>query len=103
MRETGYTAARPVSSVSNRPTFSDGGHISFDKEPKREGTGSQNNGNKTNGLTEADWHVGDIVIHRVFGRGVVLKLEGDGIIKVNFDSHGIKSIMCNHPAVSKGD
>lgn len=103
MRETGYTAARPISSVSNRPTFSDGGHISFDNEPKREGTGNQNNGNKTNGLTEADWHVGDIVIHRVFGRGVVLKLEGDGIIKVNFDSHGIKSIMCNHPAVSKGD
>ena len=30
-------------------------------------------------------------------------LEGDDIIKVNFDEHGVKSIMCNHPFVSKGE
>ena len=48
------------------------------------------------------WAVGDIVIHKTLGRGVVIELEGDGIIKVKFDEHGIKSIMGNHPAVSKG-
>ena len=48
------------------------------------------------------WNVGDVVIHRTLGEGVVIELEGDGIIKVNFKEHGIKSIMGNHPAVSKG-
>ena len=49
-----------------------------------------------------EWKVGDIVIHRTLGEGTVIDLEGDGIIKVNFKDHGIKSIMGNHPAVSKG-
>ena len=48
------------------------------------------------------WAVGDIVIHKTLGKGVVIELEGDGIIKVKFEEHGIKSIMGNHPAVSKG-
>ena len=48
------------------------------------------------------WNVGDIVIHRTLGEGTVIELEGDGIIKVNFKDHGVKSIMGNHPAVSKG-
>lgn len=49
-----------------------------------------------------EWQVGDIVIHKKFGEGTVIELEGDGIIKVNFKEHGIKSIMGNHPSVSKG-
>ena len=48
------------------------------------------------------WSVGDVVIHKTLGKGVVIELEGDGIIKVKFEEHGIKSIMGNHPAVSKG-
>ena len=48
------------------------------------------------------WHVGDIVIHKKLGRGVVIALEGDDIIKVNFEEHGIKSILGTHPSVSKG-
>ena len=56
----------------------------------------------TNGLDESDWKVGDIVIHKTLGKGKVIELEGDNIIKVNFDEHGIKSIMGNHPFVSKG-
>ena len=49
-----------------------------------------------------DWKVGDIVIHKTLGKGVVIDLEGDGIITVKFDEHGVKSIMGNHPSVSKG-
>ena len=49
-----------------------------------------------------DWRVGDIVNHKTLGRGIVIELEGDGIIKVKFDEHGVKSIMGNHPSVSKG-
>ena len=102
IRETN-NIPRPAPTTSHRTFFSDGGHLSFDNEPKKESSGGLVSNNKTNGLTEADWHVGDIAVHRAFGRGVVIALEGDGIIKVNFDSHGIKSIMCNHPAVSKGE
>ena len=106
IRESNYALGggpRPGSTITNKTTFSDGGHLSFDNEPKREGPVRQNLSEKTNGLSEADWHVGDIVIHKTLGRGTVIELEGDDIIKVNFDEHGIKSIMCNHPFVSKGE
>ena len=49
-----------------------------------------------------DWKVGDIVIHKKLGKGVVVALEGDDIIKVNFEEHGEKSILGTHPSVSKG-
>lgn len=106
IRESNYSLGgsvnRPGSKITNRTTFSDGAHLSFDNEPKKEGPIRQNLSEKTNGLSEADWHVGDIVMHKTLGRGTVIELEGDDIIKVNFDNHGIKSIMCNHPFVSKG-
>ncbi len=53
-----------------------------------------------NGVT--DWQVGDIAIHRTFGEGTVVALDGDGIIKVNFKEHGTKTLMGNHPSISKG-
>jgi len=46
--------------------------------------------------------VGDIVIHRKLGQGVVKSLQGDDIIEVEFEEHGIKKILGNHPAVKKG-
>ena len=49
-----------------------------------------------------DWHVGDVVIHKKLGRGIVVALEGDDIIRVNFEEHGEKSILGTHPSVSKG-
>lgn len=56
---------------------------------------------KTNGI--ASWSVGDIVIHKNLGRGVVVEVEDEIILTVNFENHGIKTIMGNHPMVSKGD
>ena len=103
IRESNYNAPRPGGNVTHRTIFSDGSHISFDEEPKKETPAPAVNTSNTNGLTEADWKVGDICIHKKFGRGKVIELEGDDIIKVNFDEHGIKSIMCNHPFVSKGE
>lgn len=57
---------------------------------------------ETNGIKEDDWCVGDIVNHKTLGKGKVIALEGDGIITVEFEEHGVKSIMGNHPFVSKG-
>ena len=49
-----------------------------------------------------DWQIGDICIHKTFGEGTVVALDGDGIIKVNFKEHGTKTLMGNHPSLSKG-
>ena len=87
---------------SNKPAkpkqyiFDDGDHLSFENEAPIK----QDFDDITNDVTE--WHVGDIVIHKKLGRGVVVALEGDDIIKVNFDDHGEKSILGTHPSVSKG-
>ena len=87
---------------SNKPTrpkeyqFDDGDHLTFENEAPAK----LDLDDPTNGIT--DWHVGDIVIHKKLGRGVVIALEGDDIIKVDFEEHGVKSILSTHPSVSKG-
>ena len=76
--------------------FDDGPNLDFTKdEPIR-----QNFSQATNDID--GWQIGDIVIHKTLGKGVVIDLEGDGIIRVKFENHGEKSIMGNHPYVSKG-
>ena len=52
-----------------------------------------------NGIT--DWKVGDIAIHDVFGRGVVTSVIDDTIIQVDFENHGRKSILANHPKIHR--
>lgn len=87
------------SNKPNRPKefhFDDGDHLTFENEAPIK----QNFEDATNDVT--DWHVGDIVIHKKLGRGTVIALEGDDIIKVDFEEHGVKSILGSHPSVSKG-
>jgi len=76
--------------------FNDGPNLDFtaDEPIKQDFTKQTNN--------VEQWNVGDIVYHKTFGKGKVLALEGDGIIKVSFENHGIKSLMGNHPFLSKG-
>ena len=106
LKEAGISVAIPSYQASYNPYrnekrqkefhFNDGKPMDFTPdEPIR-----QNFNQVTNGVDS--WSVGDIVIHKKLGRGVVVALEGDDIIKVNFDEHGEKSILGNHPAVSKG-
>jgi len=85
---------------TNTYSFDDGKNNDF--EPDKPVSYTQDFSSNTNGLDESDWKVGDIVIHKTLGKGVVTALEGDGIIEVNFENHGKKSIMGNHPSVSKG-
>ena len=107
IRESSYSLGgvsnRVGQTIKTKPTFSDGPHLSFDEKETKNGPIKQNFAEKTNGLNESDWHVGDVVNHKTLGKGIVLELEGDNIIKVKFDEHGVKSIMCNHPFVSKGE
>lgn len=89
---------------SNKPTntrpkvyhFDDGDHLSFENEAPIK----QNFEEAKNDVGQ--WSVGDIVIHKKLGRGVVIALEGDDIIKVDFEEQGEKSILGTHPSVSKG-
>ena len=86
---------------SQRPKvyhFNDGDHLDFENEPKKPSTPIFDD--VTNDVT--DWKIGDIVIHKKLGKGVVIALEGDDIIKVDFEEHGEKSILGTHPSVSKG-
>ncbi len=48
-----------------------------------------------------DWKVGDLLTHKKFGDGVVIEVEGDGIIDVEFDEVGTKTLMGNHPSISR--
>jgi len=81
------------------PLFNDGPNLGFKKDQPSDDF-KQNFEHETNDITS--WRVGDIVLHKKLGKGVVIALEGDDIISVNFEEHGVKSIMGNHPLVSKG-
>ena len=47
------------------------------------------------------WEIGDIVVHDVFGRGVVRGIIDNTILEIDFDEHGRKSILGSHPKVHK--
>ncbi len=72
--------------------------IIFDDLPFKEESFSQEV--STNGVT--DWEVGDICIHQKFGRGIVVSLEGDDIIVVDFESEGKKTLLGSHKMIRKG-
>ena len=84
-----------------RSMFDDGPNFSFESDIKAKPTIKQDfDQPETNGIN--DWKIGDTVMHKKLGKGKVVALEGDGIITVEFEEHGRKSILGNHPAVSKG-
>ena len=48
-----------------------------------------------------DWKVGDHASHIKFGEGVVIKLQGNDIILIDFKEHGIKTLLGTHPSLTK--
>ncbi|MCQ2798946.1 MAG: UvrD-helicase domain-containing protein [Bacilli bacterium] len=53
----------------------------------------------TNGIT--DWKVGDMVEHGKFGKGKVIEIISDKIIRINFDNEGIKTLLGSHPMLNR--
>ena len=98
--ESGLETKKHVDSYTPRKErnyhFDDGPHLGFDLDKPIEQDFSQ----ATNNIT--DWRVGDIVEHKTFGHGVVIAVDGDGILDIKFDTHGVKTILGNHPSVKKG-
>ena len=91
----GYYQPRP------QPSFMD--NIGFYPDQHFDGYESQMSDDppppKDNGIR--DWKVGDIAIHEVFGRGVVVAIIDGTILQIEFEEHGRKSILATHPKISK--
>ena len=77
--------------------FSDGDAISPFEEPKPKEKKVERP--ETNGIS--DWKVGDIAIHEKFGEGVVKAIINGTIIVVEFAEHGKKTLLSNHPLLSR--
>ena len=59
---------------------------------------------KTTANTLKHYEPGDIVEHKVFGRGKVLKVKpaaGDQIVEINFEKVGVKKTMANYAPLTK--
>ena len=49
----------------------------------------------------SDWKVGDLIMHDVFGKGVVVKVDGN-FLKIAFSMpHGIKTLKAQHKAIKR--
>lgn len=61
--------------------------------------------NKENSVQEKNgiiWNQGDICYHKTFGKGVILEVI-NGIVKIDFESSGIKKILASHSFLTKFD
>ena len=103
-------SGNPIAVQSQRPVYNQPkpkqgyGGVSFDdynKKLKEEYNKQQSAKPTTNNVTS--WSVGDVVLHTKFGRGVVVALEGEGIIVVDFEEFGRKSMLSSHPTLKKGE
>lgn len=56
--------------------------------------------------TQVDWRVGDIALHRKWGRGTVLEVTGSGSgqeLKINFPELGLKKLLASLAPIEKED
>ena len=54
--------------------------------------------------TEAEYSVGEKVLHNMFGEGIIVsvkKMSNDAMLEVNFDNVGTKKIMANFAKLTK--
>ena len=82
-----------------RPTFSDFGY--FPDEPHQPFYSQVQEQPKPTDNGIRDWKPGDIAIHEVFGRGVVVSVIDGTILQIDFETHGRKSILASHPKIRK--
>ena len=48
-----------------------------------------------------NWTVGELVMHDIFGKGVIIKVEPN-IVQIAFSMpHGVKSLLASHPSIKK--
>lgn len=81
--------------------------VNFDKYTSGSGITKTNSNRRTtqkfeeiNAGNNIKWQVGDTAIHKTFGAGKVLKVEGE-VITVDFLDFGTKKLLGSHKALSK--
>lgn len=96
-RGNGSSYRSPQPSRSGKSFFSDGDAINpFQKNEEKK---PEPPAKKDNGIT--DWKVGDLVDHQKFGRGKVIEIINDKIIKINFTNEGVKTLLSSHPMLDR--
>ncbi|MTB64761.1 DNA helicase PcrA [Streptococcus sp. zg-86] len=61
---------------------------------------------KSSSSAQTDWAVGDIAVHRKWGRGTVLEVTGSGAsqeLKINFPDLGLKKVLASLAPIEKAD
>ncbi|MCK4004129.1 DNA helicase PcrA [Streptococcus suis] len=79
--------------ASVQPSAKLGGSMPFASSNKSSGSGT-------------NWSVGDIAVHKKWGRGTVLEVSGSGSnqeLKINFPEMGLKKVLASLAPISKED
>ena len=87
---TGHTAAAPVKTAAQQPA-----KMNFDPFKKTAPKAA---------TKSASYSVGDMVLHKVFGKGMVTSAEpmgNDTMLEVAFDKVGTKTLMANFCKMEK--
>jgi DNA helicase-2/ATP-dependent DNA helicase PcrA len=50
---------------------------------------------------EENWKVGDLVVHDVFGKGVIVAVKGNYVDVAFSVPHGMKTLMSRHKALKR--
>ena len=81
-----------------RPKFEEFGYFP-DEQPSVAKPASVPPKANDNGIR--NWQPGDVAIHEVFGRGIVVQVIDGTILQIDFETHGRKSILATHPKIRK--
>ena len=99
VKESGISTQERLYVNSNQSIFN---NFSSTTKPASKQTSKQEavtKSQQTNGIT--DWKVGDLVNHEKFGKGVVIEVVDQTIVKINFDKEGVKSILSSHRMLTR--
>ena len=99
VKESGISTQERLYANSNQSIFN---NFSSTIRPASKQTTKQEavtKSQQTNGIT--DWKVGDLVNHEKFGKGVVIEVVDQTIVKINFDKEGVKSILSSHRMLTR--
>ena len=99
VKESGISTQERLYVNSNQSIFN---NFSSTIKPASKQTSKQEavtKSQQTNGIT--DWKVGDLVNHEKFGKGVVIEVVDQTIVKINFDKEGVKSILSSHRMLTR--
>ena len=69
------------------------------KEKKTEDSSSEKK--KNDKVDDGTLRIGDKVMHKIFGKGIVVKADGLKITVAFGAEYGIKVLMSNHPSITR--